>query len=778
MSYDFRVRMIRDVILVVIFSVPGVVPGALAQQQDLREAARLDQEGKCDEAEPHYRRALSAGKPSAAILNNVGNHYLACGQPAKARTYFEQLLAANPDHPNANLQLARIATEKKQGNKALGYLSRIQDSGPAVSLLRAEALYWSGKHAEASAALDAVEKFANNDPRVLFTLGLTAARLGLYDRAEAAFEAVLRQAPGNFDVLLNLGRAAARAEHYERAQSALETALKVRPGDVDALFELGLAHAARQDSSRAVFLLAQARQKAPKRPDILLALARASEDAEYYGDAALAFDEYLELRPSDDTARRDRARVCARTEARHKEGLKELVWYLGKHPGDARAHYDLAHLIWEEEPDRALDELAAAVRLDPEFAAAHVSLAWLLHRLGRTSEAVPHLEAAIRIQPGSVRALDQLGLAYLALDKPLGAEKVLRRALAVGPDDPEVLLHLGRALAALDRAEEAEVYLEKFRKVRPAIVRGLRTEAGMIELASLPPAERRRRQIDRFRQMASARPDDSELKLHLAELLLADGKVEEALHEFRDLLHANAGSEIQEKAGRELLSVGEFALAREFLGLAVAERPSARLDLATGVLETEGPEQALRVIDEMPADDRNGDYFLHRAGILDAAGRTEEAIRVLKEGLGGAPARPDAARKGAALLVRRGYRAEAMELLERAIESAPDDPDLLLTKAVVLALMDREDDSAGILENMEARWPEWDRAYLVHGLLLERQNKPHEAKRKIQIAGTLNPKDAAAGCALARLAGTAESDPRCECVRGLYEVIVPACQLH
>lgn len=753
----------------------ALVPGLSAQEQELREAARLDGEGKCDEAEPYYQRALASGEPSAALLNNVGNHYLVCGQPAKARPYFERLLNANPAHSNGNLQLARILTDQKQGAKALGYLARVKESGPAVSLLRAEALYWSGKRAEALATLDDIERRANSDPRVLFTLGLTCARVGLYDRAETAFNAVLLNHPGNFDALFNLGRAAARAEHYERTQSALEAALKVRPGDVDALFELGLAHAALQESSRAVFLLAQARQKAPKRPDILLALARAAEAAEYYGDSALAFDEYLELQPGDDTARRDRARVCGRTETRREEGLKELAWYIEKHPDDPRARYDVAHLTWEVAPGEALDQLAMAIRLDPEFAAAHVSRAWLLHRLGRTPEAVPHLETAIRIRPNNLRALDHLGLAYLTLDKPAEAEKFLRQALAISSEDPKVLLHLGRSLMALDRTEEAKFYLEKFQKVRPAVVRNLRTEAGMIELASLPPVERRQRLIDEFRRMSDSRPDDPELQLHLADLLLADGKVEEAVREFRDLLIKNTDSKIRERAGKSLLGAEQYELARKFLERATAERSTVRLDLAIALFHTEGPAQALRAVEEVPEGEQTGDYFLMKARILDAAGRSEEAGQVLQEGLRYTTTRPEVARQAALLLVRHDRNREALDLLGRAMDSAPESRDLVLAKAIVLGLMNQDADSGRTLKEIESRWPEWDRPYLVHGLLLERQDRRGEATRKIQTAIALGSENLVTRCALARLVGSADPGPECECVKGLYELLVPGC---
>ena len=141
-------------------------------------------------------------------------------------------------------------------------------------------------------------------------------------------------------------------------------------------------NAARQDYSRAVYVLAQARQRAPARPDILLALAQAAENAGFHGDSALAYDEYLRLRPGDDTARRDRARVYGLTGSRLEEGLRELAGYLKRHPDDSIAYFYLAQFSWEAEPEKGLDKLSNAVRLNPNFAAARFGRAWLLNRLG------------------------------------------------------------------------------------------------------------------------------------------------------------------------------------------------------------------------------------------------------------------------------------------------------------------------------------------------------------------------------------------------------------
>jgi tetratricopeptide (TPR) repeat protein len=747
---------------------------SFSQDDPLRRAVDLDAEQKCDEAERYYEQALAKSPASPAVLNNTGNHYLICGEPAKAERYFDQLLKINPAHANANLQMARIAADRKQGAKALQYLSRVKDSSAAVEILRAEASESAGKHAEALRIVDSLRAQADADARVGFALGIACARMGLYERAEAAFNSVLAKHPDDFDVLFNLGRAAARAQHYDRALRALEVALKLQPTDVDTLFELGRVHAATNDSRRAVYVLAQARQRAPKRPDILLALARAAEDAGYYGDSALAYDEYLQIQPGDDTVRRDRARVYGYTGTRLKEGLSELDWYIRKHPDDPIGYYNLAQFSWTTDPQKALDQLATALRLDPGLAPARYSRAWLLNRLGRPADSLPDLQAAVRIHPKNVRALDQLGLTYLTLDQAAQAEQVLRQALAISPEDPEVLLHLGRALMALDREQEARRYVDKFQKVRPQRTRDPRREPGMIELATLPAAERTEREIRRLREDAHSHPGDPDLQLHLALLLLADRRVEEAAAEFRTLLAMNADSRIWTEAGTSLVRAEQYVLAREFLERA-ADTPGTRLDLAIALFFTDGPERALQTIEGVPNGEQTGDYLLMKARILDAAGQRAESEKVLQEGLRHSISRPEVALQALPLLVSHDRNREALDLLDHAIKSSPDSVDLLVTRAIVLGLIDQNSAAEKALKEIESRWPEWDRAYVVHGLVLERSGRPKESRQKLQTAIALGSRDLAVRCALARLASSPSPDAQCGCQVALKQLLLPSC---
>jgi tetratricopeptide (TPR) repeat protein len=749
---------------------------AAGQDPALSEAARLDSEQKCDEADRIYKQLLAKGAPSAALVNNLGNHYLACGAPDKARVYFERLLKTNPAHVNANLQLARLAIARKEGAKALEYLSRIKAQDPDVVLVRAEALVQAGQREAAVAALDSLAKTIGSDPRLLFALGMSYGRIGFYERAEAAFNAVLTHYPDDYDVLYNFGLAASRAEHYDRARSAFEVALKVRPDDVDALVALGRVQSHLGDHNRAVYLLAQARKLAPQRPDVLLSLAQAAQDAGYFGDSVLAYDEYLKLRPDDDVIRRDRAFVMGYGDAGRAEGLKELATYVHRHPNDAIGYFDLAQISYHADSVKALEQVSTAVHLNPSFEPAHFVRAWLLHKLGREEEALADLQIAIRLNPHDALAFDQLGLVYMDLDRPADAQTALRQAAAISPNEPRALMHLARALVLSGHLEEAQPLFDRFRKTQPEGPQRPREEAGIIESATLTPAERSSRTIERLRQLIRATPKDPSLRLNLGSLLLVDEKAGEAGVEFRELLALNPPGAILEQAGRLLLAHDQYGLAREMLERAASQTPSALLDLAMAIFYSEGPQPALKILEKVPDGVDRGDYLLMKAKILDAAGQAPEADRTIEESLRYAISRPRLAEESAVLLVGHNQAAKALDLIGEAMQSTPDDPGLMLVKAVALSALKRNAEAGKLVNEIENRWPEWDRAYVIQGLLLERESKLAEARRSIQIALALGTRDPAAQCALVRMTGSAPSASQCSCQPGIYEPFFPSCK--
>jgi tetratricopeptide (TPR) repeat protein len=751
----------------------------IAGQPDnlLSRAQKLDNEGKCAEAEVLYQEALRTRQSTLnnlPALNNLGNHYLACHQPAKASDIFERLLKLNPAHANANLQMARLAEEQHEPAKALEYLDRVVHPDVEIQIARAQALAETGKRENGVRILHETGRNAK-DPRILYALGMACVRTGLYADAEQMFQRVLESDPGDSDVLFNLGAAAARAGHYERARDTFEAVLNTNPADASALYELGRAEASLGDYKRAIYLLAKARQAMPQWAEVDLALAHATEAAGYYGDAIEAYDRYLALRPDDEMARRDRALVAAFTRTRHEEAVKDLQAWAEKHPNDAIGHYDLALAHGQNDRAAALEQASRALTLDARLQPARYYRAWLLEQSGEYEQSLREAKSAVELKPGDARALDLLGLDYLDLSRPAEAEPLLRKAVKLeppaSPDRAEILFHLARCLSELGKAEEARSVRAEFQKARSETPPAAREQAGIVEAATLPPDELAGKVAAEFREAVATNPNDATLRLRLAQALVAAGRPQDAEKALRDLLAMGPSPGIARDAGNLLLADEQYSLAAQFLRRATGEIPAAWLDLAVAEFFASGSGAALQALESAPHEATStGDYYIVRAMILGAAGQNREAAAELKASMGQRVSHPRLAGEGALLLARLGEPSAALEMTEQAIRSMPADRLLRLSRVAVMAASGRVKEAESAAKEMERRWPEWDRPYVAEALLLEREARFAEAGERIAIAETLGAKDAVAVCARNRASNHA-GPAQCGCDAGLWSAI-------
>ena len=139
----------------------------------LLAGAILDSEQRYSQAEQYHQRALKIAPGSAQVLNNVANHYLASGERRQARELYLKAVAVDPRHPNANLQLARMSVEDKQGRQALAHLSRVgnpRSTDPVMLELRARALSLTGQCSEASELASRLESQPAGDWRLHFSV--------------------------------------------------------------------------------------------------------------------------------------------------------------------------------------------------------------------------------------------------------------------------------------------------------------------------------------------------------------------------------------------------------------------------------------------------------------------------------------------------------------------------------------------------------------------------------------------------------------------------------
>jgi len=733
-------------------------------------AVVLDNQGKLDEAGEYYRHALVVTPHSASLLNNYGNHLLKTGQKVAARAAFLKVVDVNPAHPNANAQLARLALDDKDGPDASRYLDRLPaeaQRSPEAALLRLRALYLSGRDREAEPVLESLAPAARGDPRLSFSAGLALAAAGQYEKAETFFSQALDLVPADFDVLYNLGLAASHAGHQERAYTVLQTALQVRPDDVDALYNLGAIDAALRRNDGALVWLARAAKQAPDRADVQRLLAQTTSSLGYYADSALAWDRYFKLAPKDDTARRERGFTTALAGQR-QDGLVDLEWYVARHPRDANGHYETA-IAQSFEPDAALPHLNQAIALRPDFTSAYYARGVLLYTQNKLPAALADFLAAAKQEPENAATLDKLGRTYLALDRATDALPVLRRAAELNPRDSKTLMHLARALTGTGQTEEARQIIARFRALGPD--RGKSgPNPGFVDLLALPPEQQYERYRARVEKAVAADPNDAPAKLRYLKLLLGDEAWPQAEAVAREIVALKPGPAVEAEAGRALLDADRYATAAELLRQC-PQAPGAALDLAIAVFHADGADAGLQLMDAVPQVQRDGDYYLARAQMLDQGGRFMEAATAAQQALRAAPTRVALYCQVTLFLIKNGRLLQALELLDQATRYVPDNPSILLAKVISLEVAARSVEAAKLLKEIERRWPEWPEAHLVDGIILQTHRSPEEALRELTTATALGAREPAGYYYLAEATLQAKPDESEAAQRAIQEAL-------
>lgn len=225
----------------------------------------------------------------------------------------------------------------------------------------------------------------------------------------------------------------------------------------------------------------------------------------YLGDVLLGADSVSEAIPHYQEAIR-----LARnfTEARNKLG--SALGRLGRYDeaivqfrealseGErAEVHHNLGYVYAEQGRfDDAIREFRTALRLAPNFVEARIKLGSTLGTLGRYDEAIAEFREAMK-QGETAEIHHNIGFAYAGQGRLDEAIPEFEAALRLDPNHYLSLVRLGRALGAQRRFAESEGYL---------------------------------------RRAARLNPEDVETHRLLAVTLIAEGRVEDSIREYQQIL--------------------------------------------------------------------------------------------------------------------------------------------------------------------------------------------------------------------------------------------------
>ena len=170
----------------------------------------LGEQGKYDEAVPHFAEALRIKPDFFDALINMGLSLLEQGKPAEAIFYYQRALSVEPDNAKAHMQLALALVKGDKGDDALQQFYKALELAPKDADIRTNLglmLASRKKLSEAAVQLNEALRLNPNNAEAHNNLGLVFLMAGQPEKGLPHFSTALRLKP-NFTVALdNLRRA-------------------------------------------------------------------------------------------------------------------------------------------------------------------------------------------------------------------------------------------------------------------------------------------------------------------------------------------------------------------------------------------------------------------------------------------------------------------------------------------------------------------------------------------------------------------------------------------
>lgn len=309
----------------------------------------------------------------------------------------------------------------------------------------------------------------------------------------------------------------------QRDREHLEALYRLTPETPEAQLVASSISLADGDVGRA---LALSRQAAEMRPDSHSAQAA-------YADALMLHGEYTEAR-----LRLAEARRLKPDQWRYATDLGLALARLGETEAaeaELRAGVELApelidprlqlaeFLLQQGRGNESLEVVNGAIELGAADIGTQLVLAHALRVTGELQRAEEALHAILETEPDNVQGLYQLGLLRLYQDQPSRAISPLLKASKLAPDDFVIHVYLGDAFFALAKWPQAiQAYQTAVTIDRSSVEARVNLCKAYLEAGRFRDAE------STLRAGLAMRPDAIELRTHLAAVLRATGRIDEA----------------------------------------------------------------------------------------------------------------------------------------------------------------------------------------------------------------------------------------------------------
>jgi protein O-GlcNAc transferase len=346
---------------------------------------------------------------------DLAKMHLQAGRLPEAQQACREILAKNPQHPDALHLMGIIAMQSGDPGQAADWIRRAAAADPS----RAD--------------------FLSN-------LGLVLIEAGRPADAIAPFQSALKLRPDLVQAHNNLGVALESVGRLQEAEASLNRALEINPDYADAWCNLGSVMIKQSDPDRAIAVLQKAIALQPNFPEAHHNLSGALRAKNLLDESAAAARAAIAQNPNYAEAH-DTLGTTLQMQEKFSESAAEFRQALRIRPNFAQAAYNLGNTLRESgELDAAIAAFNDALRLDPNYAQAHNNLGIALAAANRRDEAIAAFRKALELQPNLLDSWNNLASNLLDTGRIDEAIAAYQKALDLRPDHATAGSNLAYAL--------------------------------------------------------------------------------------------------------------------------------------------------------------------------------------------------------------------------------------------------------------------------------------------------------------------------------------------
>lgn len=371
---------------------------------------------------------------------------------------------AAADHPGTTdlQQLLSFFNQKKYDRTILHATTLLKrfPKATAVWTLLAEAEKRTGNLKKSLHARQQVAQLQPTDTAAQIAWVDALLALGQDDKAQAVLETVLRVDPQSAPAHGKMGLLYQKQGNIQQALHSYARALQKEKFNPIFLEKFGSLLRAQGDQDGALVCFKAAVDASPNSAELLDAYGVTLRNQERLGAAENAFRQALKIHPGYTQALRN---LCHLLEvhgrfAEAEAGLLRCAEIDNESP---ESLYEIGrNLVQQKKEDEALEWLRRAIKAQPDYAAAHITLSAALNATEDPLAAMEEIKASIKVLPNIPHLHTNLGIVNLSLSRADDAIACFRKVLEIAPNFSHARSSMLFALSHSTKITPEELYRE------------------------------------------------------------------------------------------------------------------------------------------------------------------------------------------------------------------------------------------------------------------------------------------------------------------------------